>query len=170
MFSFLHSTKFQCFFYGFKSQLPNWYDNWYVQKHLKGIFHKGMLLIWKGCFTHAILSFRSPRCATITHLNVIYTKFTCARIAQLNKTWHVWTSEHAIACHSQQSLNLVSDNIKISTYCTTDIDSISNLLRMEFIFKWPIIERPCLPISERQDALGMRLYIWQYIWIFYLSS
>ena len=30
--------------------------------------------------------------------------------------------------------NLVSDNIKISTYCTTDIDSISNLLQIEFIF------------------------------------
>ena len=56
--------------------------------------------------------------------------------------------------------NLVSDNIKISTYCSADIDSISNLLWMEFIFKWPIIERPGLPISERQDALGMRLYIW----------
>ena len=40
--------------------------------------------------------------------------------------------------------NLVSDNIKISTYCTTDIDRISNLLWMEFIFQWPIIERPCL--------------------------
>ena len=65
---------------------------------------------------------------------------------------------------------LVSDNIKIWTYCTSEINSISNLLWMEFIFKWPIIEKPCLPISERQDALGMRLYIWQYIWIFYLSS
>ena len=31
------------------------------------------------------------------------------------------------------------------------------------IFKRPIIERPHLPISEKQDALGMRLYIWQYI-------
>ena len=56
--------------------------------------------------------------------------------------------------------NLVSDNTKISTYCATDIDSISNLLRMEFIFKWPITQRPVLLISEWQDALGMRLYIW----------
>ena len=47
--------------------------------------------------------------------------------------------------------NLVSDNIKIST-CATDIDSISSLLQMEFIFKWPITERPRLPISERQDG------------------
>ena len=45
----------------------------------------------------------------------------------------------------------VSDNIKIST-CATDIDSISSLLQMEFIFKWPITERPRLPISERQDG------------------
>ena len=66
--------------------------------------------------------------------------------------------------------NIISDNIKISTYYTTDTDSISNLLRMEFTFKWPIIERPHLPISERQDAVGMRLYIQQYICIFYLSS
>ena len=57
--------------------------------------------------------------------------------------------------------NLVSDNIKISTYCTTYIDSISHSLQMELRFKWPIIERPGLPISERQDALGMRLYIQQ---------
>ena len=41
---------------------------------------------------------------------------------------------------------------------------------MEFIFKLPIIERPRLPISEKQDALGMRLHMLQYIWIFYLSS
>ena len=66
--------------------------------------------------------------------------------------------------------NLVSDNIKISRYCATDIDSISSLLQMEFIFKWPIIERPLLPISERKDAQGMRLYIQQYVWIFYFLS
>ena len=77
---------------------------------------------------------------------------------------------HVIACHSWPGLNLVSEIIKTSTYCATDIDSISNLLWMEFIFKWPIIERPGLPISERQDALGMSLYIRQYIWIFYLNS
>ena len=36
---------------------------------------------------------------------------------------------------------LVSDNIKIRTYCTSEINSISNLLWMEFIFKSPIIEK-----------------------------
>ena len=85
----LHSTKFQYFFYGFKSQLSNSY-NWYVQKYLKGIFHKGMLLIWKEYFTCAILSFSSPRCAIITRLNVIYTKFRCAMMTQLHKIWRVW--------------------------------------------------------------------------------
>ena len=35
--------------------------------------------------------------------------------------------------------NLVSGNIKISTYCVTVEDSISNFLRMEFVFKWFII-------------------------------
>ena len=35
--------------------------------------------------------------------------------------------------------NLVSDNIKILTYCATDRDSISNLLQMEVIFKLSII-------------------------------
>ena len=66
--------------------------------------------------------------------------------------------------------NLLSDNIKISTYCTTGIESTLNLLRMEFIFKWSVIERPRLPILERKDAPSMRLEIQQYIWIFYLSS
>ena len=83
----LHSTKCQYFFYGFKSQLSNSYDNWYVQKYLKGIFHKGMLLIRKEYFTRAILSFSSPRCAIIARLNVIYAKFRRSKIAQLNKIW-----------------------------------------------------------------------------------
>ena len=86
----LHSTKFQYFFYGFKSQLSNSYDNYYVQKYLKGIFHKGILLIWKEYFTHGILSFSSLRYAIIARQNVIYTKFRCAMIAQLNKIWRVW--------------------------------------------------------------------------------
>ena len=66
--------------------------------------------------------------------------------------------------------NLVSGNIKISTYCATDLDSIPNLLWVEFTFKWRIIERPVHSTLGRQDALGMRLYIQQYIWIFYRSS
>ena len=90
----LHSTKFQYFFHGFKSQLSNWYDNWYVQKYLKGIFYKGMLLIWKEYFTRAILSFSSPKCANIAHLNVIYTKRRRAMITQLNKIWRVWACVH----------------------------------------------------------------------------
>ena len=93
---FIHSTKFQYFFYGFKSQLSNSHDNWYVQKYLRGIFHKGMLLIWKEYFTHAILSFSSPRCAIIARLNVIYAKFRRGMIAQLNKIWRVWACVRAI--------------------------------------------------------------------------
>ena len=100
----LHSTKFQYFFSGFKSQLPNSYDNWYVQKYLKGIFHKGILLIWKEYFTRATLSFSSPRCAIIARLNVIYTKFRRAMIAQLNKIWCVWACARAIARHSRPGL------------------------------------------------------------------
>ena len=100
----LHSTKFQYFFSGFTSQLSNSYDNWYVQKYLKGIFHKGMLLIWKEYFTRAILSFSSPRCAIIARLNVIYTKFRRAMIAQLNKIWRVWVCARAIARHSRPGL------------------------------------------------------------------
>ena len=100
----LHSTKFQYFLYGFKSQLSNSYDNWYVQKYLKGIFHKGMLLIWKEYFTRGILLFSSPRCVIIAHLNVIYTKFRHAMIAQLNKIWRVWACAVAIARHSWPGL------------------------------------------------------------------
>ena len=100
----LHSTKFQYFFYGFKSQLSNSYDNWYVQKYLKGIFHKGMLLIWKEYFTRAILSFSSPRCAIIARLNVIYAKFRRAMIEQLNKIWRVWACARAIALHPRPGL------------------------------------------------------------------
>ena len=97
---FSHSTKFQYFLYGFKSQLSNSYDNWYVQKYLKGIFHKGMLLIWKEYFTCAILSFSSPRCA----INVIYTTFRRAIIAQLNKICRAWACARTIARHSRPGL------------------------------------------------------------------
>ena len=103
MFSFTFN-QVSVFFYGFKSQLSNSYDNWYVQKYLKGIFHKGMLLIWKKYFTCAILSFSSPRCLIIAHLSMIYTKFRHAMIAQLNKIWCVWVCACAIACHSQPGL------------------------------------------------------------------
>ena len=89
MFSFTFN-QVSVFFYGFKSQLSNSYDNWYVQKYLKGIFHKGMLLIWKEYFMCAILSFSSPSCAIIARLNVIYTTFRRAMITQLNKIWRVW--------------------------------------------------------------------------------
>ena len=104
MFSFTFN-QVSVFFYGFKSQLSNSYDNWYVQKYLKGIFHKGMLLIWKEYFTRAILSFSSPRCAIIARLNVIYTKFRRAMIAQLNKIWRVWACARAIVRHSRPGLN-----------------------------------------------------------------
>ena len=100
----LHSAKFQYFFYGCKSQLSNSYYNWYGQKYLKGKFHKGMLLIWKEYFTRAILLFSSPRCAIIASLNVIYTKFTNAMIAQLNKIWRLWACACAIARHSRPGL------------------------------------------------------------------
>ena len=92
---------------GFKSQFSNSYDNWYVQKYLKGIFHKGMLLIWKEYFTRAILSFSSPRCAIIARLNVIYTKFRRAMIAQLNKIWRVRACAHAIARNLRPGLWIV---------------------------------------------------------------
>ena len=78
--------------------------NWYVQKYLKGLFHKGMLLIWKEYFTCVILSFSNPRCAIIARLNVIYTKFRWAMIAQLNKIWCVWVCARAIARHSRPGL------------------------------------------------------------------
>ena len=52
----------------------------------------------------AILSFSSLRCAIIARLNVIYTKFWRAMIAQLNKIWHVWACAHAIARHSRPGL------------------------------------------------------------------
>ena len=96
--------SFSIFFCEFKSQLSNSYDNWYVQKYLKGIFHKGMLLIWKEYFTRAILSFSSPRCAIIARLNVIYTKYGREMIAQLNKIWRVWACVQAIARHSRSGL------------------------------------------------------------------
>ena len=101
----LQSTKFQYFFYWFESQLSNSYDKWYGQKDLKGIFHKGMLLIWKKYFMCAILSFSSPRCVIIACLNVIYTKFRHAMITQLNKIWHVGMCAHVIAHHSQPGLH-----------------------------------------------------------------
>ena len=102
----LPSTKFQYFFYGFKSQLSNSYDDWYVQKYLKRIFQKGMLLIWKEYYTRAILSFSSPRCAIMARQNVIHTKFRCAMIAKLNKICHVRACARAIARHSRPGLDL----------------------------------------------------------------
>ena len=81
----LKFNKVSVFFYGFKSQLLNSYYNWCAQKYVKGIFHKGVLLICKEYFARAILSFSSPRCAIIACLNVIYAKFRCAMIAKLSK-------------------------------------------------------------------------------------
>ena len=101
----LHSTKFQVFFSGFKSQLSNSNDKWYVQKYLKGIFHKAMILTWKEYFSRAILSFTSPMCAIIARLNVIYTKFRCTMITQLNKIWRVWACARANARHSRPGLS-----------------------------------------------------------------
>ena len=114
----LHSTKFQHIFYGIKSQLSNSYDNWYVQNYLKGIFHKEMLLIWKEYFTCVFLSFSSPRCAIIAHLNVIYTKFRRVMIAQLNKIWRVWVFARAIARHSPPGMlfGLYTDYLSFTPY------------------------------------------------------
>ena len=61
------------------------YSQKYAQKYLAGIFHKGLLLIRKEYYTCAISSFSSPRRVTIACLNVIYTKFRRAMIAQLKK-------------------------------------------------------------------------------------
>ena len=104
MFSFTFN-QVSVFFYGFKSQLSNSYDNWYVQKYLEVIFYKGMFLIYKEYITRAILSFSSPRCAIIACLNVIYTKFRRAMIAQPNKIWWKWACAHAIAHHSRPGLH-----------------------------------------------------------------
>ena len=114
----LHLTKFQYFFSGFESQLSNSYDNWYVQKYLQGIFHKGMLLIWKEYFTRAILSFSSPRYAIIARLNVIYTKRRHAMIAQLNKIWRVWACARAIARHSRPGLYSFVLHVTLSIHRT----------------------------------------------------
>ena len=60
--------------------------------------------MWKEYFTRAILSLSSLRFAIIARLNVIYTKFRCAMIAQLNKMWRVWAvrvrlhATHGQAC------------------------------------------------------------------------
>ena len=114
-FFLLHSTKFQYFFCGFRSQLSNSYDNWCVQKYLKGIFHKGMLLIWKTYFTCVILSFSSPRCAMIAPLNMIYTKFRRAMIAQLKKIWRVWACARAIARHPRPGLLTKQQKLLVKT-------------------------------------------------------
>ena len=144
----LHSTKFQYFFYGFKSQLSNSYDNWYVQKYLKGIFHKGMLLIWKEYFMRAILSFSSPRCAIITRLNVIYTKFRCAMIAQLNKIRCVWVCVRAIAHHSRPGLNV------LLCYTVQDIfqDSILRVVQ-------PITALFFFKVGLRKFVLASELFV-----------
>ena len=76
----------------------------YVQKYLKGIFHKGMFFIKKEYFMRAIALFSSPRCAIIAGLNVIYTKFVRTMIAQLNKIWHMWACAYVIARHSWPGL------------------------------------------------------------------
>ena len=58
----------------------------------------------KECFTCAILSFSSPRCAIIACRNVIYRKSRRAMIAPLNKIWRVWACAHPIAGHSRPDL------------------------------------------------------------------
>ena len=53
----------------------------------------------------AILSFNRPRCAIITCLNMINTKFRRAMIVQLNKIWRVWACARVIAGHSRPGLH-----------------------------------------------------------------
>ena len=95
----LHSTKFQNFF--FVDSKVN------CQIHMITDMFKN---IWKEYFMCSILSFSSPRCAIIACLNVIYTKFRHAMIAQLNKIWCVWACVHAIAHHSQPDLKIAPKN------------------------------------------------------------
>ena len=111
----LHSTKFQYFFfYGFKSQLSK-----------GGGGGGGGGNIWKECFARAILSFSIPRCAIIARLNVIYTKFRRAMIAQLNKIWRLWACARAITRNSRPGL------VRIFFFGTTKV--YKNLLKISFI-------------------------------------
>ena len=98
----LHSTKFQYFFMDSKVN---------CQIHMITDIFKN---IWKEYFIKEcfwsernILRVRFYRLAVpvIAHLNVIYTKFRCAMIVQLNKIWRVWACARAIARHSWPGLN-----------------------------------------------------------------
>ena len=66
-----------------------------------------MILTWKEYFSRAILSFTSPMCAIIARLNVIYTKFRCTMITQLNKIWRVRVRTHAT--HGQAWVSEIED-------------------------------------------------------------
>ena len=99
MFSFLHSTKFQYFFMDSKVNCQIHITDMFINIW-KEYFIKECFWSERTYFTHVILSFSSPRCAIIAHLNVIYTKFWRVMIAQLNKIWCMWAYVHAVACHS----------------------------------------------------------------------
>ena len=68
----------------------------------------------KECFwsVRNILRVRFYRLAVTgvrsSRLNVIYTKFRRAIMAQLNKIWRVWACGRAIACHSRPGLYVCS--------------------------------------------------------------
>ena len=114
------------------------------KKYLKGIFHKGMLLILKEYFTRVILSFSSPMCAIITCLNVIYTKFRCTMIIQPNKIWHLWVCACVIACQSGTGLHV------LLCYRVQDIfeDSILKVVQQHCLFfSRQILENLFLPVS-----------------------
>ena len=94
----LHSTKFQYFFMDSKVNC----QIHMITDMLKNIWKEYFI---KECFTCAFLSFSSPRCAIIACLNVIYTKFRRAMIAQPDKIWCKWACAHAIAHHSRPGLH-----------------------------------------------------------------
>ena len=63
-----------------------------------------------------------PGCVIIACLNVIYTKFRCVMIAQLNKIWHVWAvrmrshATHSQACYADVDGNFLKFLNHLSYY------------------------------------------------------
>ena len=100
----LHSTKFQYFFLDSKvncqiNMITNMFKNTWKEYFIKECFWSERNILRVQFYRLAV-----PGARFIARLNVIYTKFWRAVIAQLHKIWRVWACARAIARHSRPGL------------------------------------------------------------------
>ena len=134
------STKFQYFFMDSKANcqihmITDMFKNVWKEYFIKECFWSVRNILRVRFYRLAVTGVRSSR------LNVIYTKFRRAIIAQLNKIWRVWACGRAIACHSRPGLYVRS----IYVLCLRG--------RGTYLAKHCLFDRSCQSLKPPQKLL-----------------